>query len=43
MRRLRFLVMTGLAAALTLFAHVSAASACAVFIYEPELPPELRR
>lgn len=40
--RLRFLLVAGLAAVLTLFAHLSAASACIFIHYEPELPPELR-
>lgn len=41
LRRFRYLLLTGITAALVLFAQVSAASACLWGFYQPEVPAEL--
>ncbi|MGQ9497582.1 MAG: cyclic lactone autoinducer peptide [Desulfotomaculales bacterium] len=43
MRRLKYFVLVGLAAALALIAQVGAASACTWWHYQPRVPERLAR
>lgn len=43
MKKVKLLLLTGLASVLTLFATISSASACAWFHYQPEVPKCLRK
>jgi|GEM_PF-920912 len=43
MRKVKFLVLTGLAAVLTVLAMVNAAAACNWWLHQPELPKSLRK
>ncbi|MDI6711123.1 MAG: cyclic lactone autoinducer peptide [Bacillota bacterium] len=43
MRRIKYLILTGLTTALVLVAQVSAASACAWAHYQPEIPNKLAK
>ncbi|MFZ5899256.1 MAG: cyclic lactone autoinducer peptide [Bacillota bacterium] len=43
MRRVKYLALTAVTAALVLLANISAASACGLFHYEPEVPEQLAK